>query len=854
MKKQILSACLFTAICMNVFSQEDIAPIITITHTGGDMKEYKQMFSELNSKLITTGFLSDKTFQLVPFANYDGSDTARTITNKLWKFLYAQIRESQIQSNSIMPTIDSIYYPYFKKLQALKSIESIHEIRRIKEKITNEEFVPIAVIDVFYNEMRQDAFDKKLLEFTELKKLKETQTKKDESPYETKNVFAAVALNDRVFNGNEVTFLLDKAFYFTNKNIENALYEIDFDDGIGFRKIQFGQKIQVSYPSIGEKNIRFKKREIVESNNKLLYSSNNQNFMATSLLSVAAQSIPLPSFTINATELKFFIPTSYPHGGVNVQGTAYVYTSDGTQNIDNPIIISDGFDPLNDRGRDSLYVMINQENLIECLRANGYDVIILDFANGGDYIERNAYLLKGLIENINARKTTQNKLIVVGTSMAGLISRYALAYMEKNGIDHDTRLYVSFDSPEKGANIPLGIQYWAYFFADMNEQVQNLYNNMLCCPAALQMLIYHVTNHSYRENFIQNLNNIGYPSNLRKIAIANGAGNAYAQRKDNGIIFNPTDQIINWRYRHWDVDIDGNSWALPDYSPSTKIFYGNINIVWYAELFVSGDQSLEVTISGTKPYDNAPGGFNPTAGQIADSDTDGRGDITTEISNHCFIPTISSLAIETSNLFYNISADPNILSKTPFDAIYYPFDTNEKHANISPECVAWLLNELVPEYIELDGVNDSWNKGNVTASSCITLKPGFSTVSGTTFHAYISPPLSCNSSSKSSKYFNSFVDNTFEKTYVEEKLKNSTSISVSVFPNPNNGKFYIHISNSSKTGSIEIRNVQGVKILQINCISNQSEYYTDISNFPNGIYFVSLRLEDKTQTFKIIKQ
>jgi hypothetical protein len=210
--------------------------------------------------------------------------------------------------------------------------------------------------------------------------------------------------------------------------------------------------------------------------------------------------------------------------------------------------------------------------------------------------------------------------------------------------------------------------------------------------------------------------------------------------------------------------------------------------------------------------------------------------------------------INTSNLFYNISADPNILSKTPFDAIYYPIDTNEIHANISPKCVAWLLNELVPEHVELDGVNDSWNKGDVTASSTITLKPGFSTASGTTFHAYISPPLNCNSSLKSSKYTTSFVDNICETTYLEEKLKDSTGVSVSVFPNPNNGKFYIHITNSSKTGSIEIRNIQGVKISQINCISNQSEYYTDISNFQNGVYFVLLRLDDKTQTFKIIKR
>ena len=40
--------------------------------------------------------------------------------------------------------------------------------------------------------------------------------------------------------------------------------------------------------------------------------------------------------------------------------------------------------------------------------------------------------------------------------MGGLISRYALGYMWRKNIDHDTRLYISFDAHHVGANVPIG--------------------------------------------------------------------------------------------------------------------------------------------------------------------------------------------------------------------------------------------------------------------------------------------------------------------------------------------------------------------------------------------------------------
>jgi len=90
------------------------------------------------------------------------------------------------------------------------------------------------------------------------------------------------------------------------------------------------------------------------------------------------------------------------------------------------------------------------------------------------------------------------------------------------------------------------------------------------------------------------------------------------------------------------------------------------------------------------PYDNAPGGMRNTTQQLAEFS----GDVTTDHPNHCFIPTVSALDIDTPDLFYDIAADPDILNKTPFDAIYFP-SVNEDHVAITPANSVWFLQEIM---------------------------------------------------------------------------------------------------------------------------------------------------------------
>lgn len=859
--KKITLLIYFITISIIGLSQEINKPIVTKKYRKIDYQKYRQAFSNLDSTLIQTGFLADKVFQMVKLSDYNGSVNSKTMTYDTWEMLYTQIQESQIKKK--LYSKDSILFPFIRKNAPYKTV-SKKEVNSTKDRINSEEFVPISILNIEYSEIKKEAFSKRLLKL-EKGKLKETSLKSKNSPYQINNLFAASALKKQIYNGQSVNFLLDESFYFSNKSRLGKNIEVDFDDGFGFRKIKLGESISVNYSTIGKKRIMIKEKNSIPSRYTSRLIDNNASFE----VNVEALYTPTATFGIS---LDVPIPSGFPHGGVNIQGTGYVYTSDGSQNIRKPLIVCEGFDPLNERGWNELYTLLNQQNLIECLKSNGYDVIVLNFNEGATYIERNAYLLMNLINRVNSIKTTQNKTVIVGASMGGLVTRYALSYMEKNNINHDTRLFISFDSPQQGANIPLGAQYWLKFFSDMSGEVKSKYNNILCSVAAKQMLVYHSeyspdpTNNPYRIEFLQNLNALGYPNKLRKIAIANGAGNAYSQRKDDGSALNPTNQIIGWRYRDfWTVDIDGNSYALPNISPNTTIFYGDVEMSWIAHVvkWDFSDGSLTVNMENSHPYDNAPGGTSDATRSIAAGDTDGYGDITTSASNHCFIPTISSLAINTTNVFYNISGDPNILSKTPFEAIYYPTNVNEKHINISSDCVGWVRNELVPQNLVLSGPNISyWNTGDMQASNSISIGPGFATVPGKGFHAFLSPLQACSPSYSivSSNYSkNDYIDETLNNNEITNK--NDTNIDdkklneeiITIFPNPNNGKFYISIKNAdNKSNIIVIRNTQGAIIYQ-NLNNVYEEIFVDISSQPKGLYFVSINQNGTLITKKIIK-
>ena len=127
--------------------------------------------------------------------------------------------------------------------------------------------------------------------------------------------------------------------------------------------------------------------------------------------------------------------------------------------LDKPIIVVDGFDPGDTRNIAGLYSSLDytdtsgSQNLADLVRAEGFDVVILNLPTyvraadgatvdgGADFMERNAMLLVELINTINTAKATNSpeQNVIIGPSMGGIISRYAINNMENQTIDADTR-------------------------------------------------------------------------------------------------------------------------------------------------------------------------------------------------------------------------------------------------------------------------------------------------------------------------------------------------------------------------------------------------------------------------------
>jgi hypothetical protein len=606
--------------------------------------EEPRIWPGLTADNIPTGLLYDR---VVPFSNiraFDGTPESPPISLHEWRQLYYEMYRS---------ALDRPTWP------------EIGDLREMANHAAARGAIPIAIMDFTYNRIAADA-----LEELSLMQGSEGAGVIPSDEILTEHLFTAAALKAYTYRGWDVEFALDAGFYFTNNPEEPSAIRIDFGDGLGFRTITMGGHHRISYPVPGMKRIHVRAE----------YADGSASY-AGFRFDVRTLETPAPDDTL-------FLTASIPYLGEYGTGEAYIYHGESHATLMNPVVVIEGFDLDNTMNWEELYQSLNQENLIETLKAQGYDAVVLNFTEATDYIQRNAFVVVELIEEVNDLVVPGADLVVIGASMGGLCGRYALTYMEDNDLDHNTRTYISFDSPHRGANIPLGIQYWVKLFSIESADAEFLLDR-LSTPAARQMLVYFYTDPPGATGesdpmfgqFQADLASVGsYPTDLRKVAVANGSGSM----ADQG--FDPGEQIIEYEYNSFLVDIVGNVWAVPD-SAYHIIFDGLINRIWPLP-----DDALVAYVDGTKPYDSAPGGYRSTMAQM-DTTPAPYGDIIALYDNHCFIPTISSLDLDTDDLLYDIAGDPDLMTHTPFDTVYYPA-ANQEHITITAESKTWFIDEI----------------------------------------------------------------------------------------------------------------------------------------------------------------
>lgn len=467
-----------------------------------------------------------------------------------------------------------------------------------------------------------------------------------------------------------------------------------------------------------------------------------------------------------------------------------IFFGNNQNQIRKPCIIIDGFDPGDKRKiRDidsqfppdehtSIVEMMTyfDENgtptpIIPILTGQGYDVIIVNHPSytrngvqidgGADYIERNALTHVAFYQFINNKLTQNNsneELVIIGPSMGGQISRYALSFMEKEGIDHNTRLWVSIDSPHLGANIPIGLQTLLFQLEPDNAAAQDFVDNQLGSAAAKQQLIeqFHSTsgnqiNQNWLDaktisqgyssergspffiNFYNNLfnngltNSSGYPQNLRKISLINGSleGNKRFENPWSGNLdYYLSEGEIGFNARAFQDILFGSIHIASLEAFAAPNFQNNSKISRYKRTF--NDKSKYMTNSNSRgSLDQIPGGWFPGFQEMAEpiegsdpiipsgsfwgfdgafttifsiiSDLLGGADISIYNNErvHSFIPVISALGFNDPNTQWTQEINRNLVCTNEI-----PFDTyygpknNERHTSFTEESVNWLLEEL----------------------------------------------------------------------------------------------------------------------------------------------------------------
>lgn len=361
------------------------------------------------------------------------------------------------------------------------------------------------------------------------------------------------------------------------------------------------------------------------------------------------------------------------------QGEYEIYLDNVDGVLDKPIIVLDGFDPGDSRDIPGLYASLSfdGENLADILRDEGFDIVILnaplyntggkDIDGGGDYIQRNAMVLIAMIQQLNADKVGDNELVVLGPSMGGLIARYALSYMEDNSLDSETRLYISFDAPHRGANIPISLQYLINYFADQvgDATAQQVVDQLLNSPAAKEMLVDHLLGHllagstyeqdptkvlplgapGFRNEFQAELDVLGFPTNVRNVTMINGSGIGTTTGSP-GITIVDTNLEIDAV-----TDVDVALKFTPAASQTNTVTDVTVNFFGFP---INTYQTTAQSPNNTAGVDSAPGG----TGSISDALGDGGGNqVLIDFINalqqdlYSFIPAMSSLAIDNPDWF-----------------------------------------------------------------------------------------------------------------------------------------------------------------------------------------------------------
>lgn len=519
-------------------------------------------FQPLEKNRVPFGLLKDQAFEFTEIAAYNGVVTDTNYTTPVTiKQIYNTLLSARIHTNAsqfIQPDI------YEQRWQANRS----------------QGIITLSGLLYNYAQFKTDAVTSGKLQVVNNQFKDKYIGSTWQNPYDTKLTFA-IAPSVRKYKGYNFSIQLPSNLWLTNLTQTVQSIQIDANDGLGYRTTTFGQNLSVTYTTSGLKHWLYK---VTLSNGQILYSHSKiiieEGLVTTPHIGSSGgntlkstQSITTNSTTPALGRQDITATLAY-NGGYGSAKVIIDYAS-ADRKIRKPLIVVEGFDQGVLTNPEEEYGITDYSDFVDIVNASNsfdlrslvtinnsqqYDIIWVDWNNGTDYIQKNAYVLEEVIKWVNTEKYNNGSSqsnIVLGASMGGLISRYALKDMEDRGIPTETSLYISFDAPHQGANFPIGYQYMSrhalhqYVKSPLlllgGEVILPLFTDGVTpldflliqnTPAARQMLInyvgtnYTITNTAH-DDWQNELSTKGYPS-MRKIAISNGNHCAITQNASPG--------------------------------------------------------------------------------------------------------------------------------------------------------------------------------------------------------------------------------------------------------------------------------------------------------------------------------
>jgi hypothetical protein len=509
------------------------------------------IFNHIDKTKIPYGLLKDAALEMAELKYYKGGvlqDSNRVFIEN-WRDIYKTLFTSKMHTSAsaTLPNPDVVDSVWFAKRQpgqvTLAGLYYAYS-RYADDAASKVSIINDQVYDKFVNGQWQN-------------------------PYKTEQVLAFAPAN-LFYPALGFSLYMPPELWLSNQKNQVSAIQCDASDGLGFRTLKAGVTFPVFYADTGIKVLNFK---IILSDNTVLQSHSllrisnspyayipNTIVPGTSVKGNEPANVLPPGNCISgnvdpSTGLEKVLMTSTESfNGKQAKGLITVKYAQADHQLHKPLIVVEGFDTgiysnpedlVGDSGLEKFVSFAKESSDLDNLLFNfpQYDIIFIDWQNGTADMRLNALLLKTVIRCVNQVKVDPAvKNVVLGQSMGGVIARYALKKMEDAAENHDTRLFISHDAPQQGANVPLAFQAAVLhlrsafvkpagddpdnFSLDVGAHLKSAY--LMNTPAAKQLLVNRINNFNVLDDathiaWQSELSALGYPQQTRNVAISNGS-------------------------------------------------------------------------------------------------------------------------------------------------------------------------------------------------------------------------------------------------------------------------------------------------------------------------------------------